>query len=163
MAAAIPAMMLAGTALSAYGSIQQGQAGKQAALYNASINEQNASLAHDQAQQDALQVRRNAAQAQGAAIAGYGASGVTMEGSPLDVLASAASAAKLDEQTVLYRGKLKELGFRANATLDRMSGKTHEQQGFLNAASNILTGIGHTGVTAASGQRRLEGSNSYAF
>ncbi|MGH8743488.1 MAG: hypothetical protein ACREUY_04340, partial [Burkholderiales bacterium] len=104
MAQAIPIIMLAGAALSAYGAIQQANAQKQASQFNAALNERNATIAVQQAGADALQVRRHAAQVQGAAVAGYGASGVTLEGSPLDVLSDSAAQASLAESTVRYRG-----------------------------------------------------------
>lgn len=142
MAVAIPLIMVAGAALSAYAAVQQANAQKQAAQFNAKLNERNATVAVQQAGADALQVRRQAAQAQGAAVAEYGASGVALEGSPLDVLGAGEQQAQLAESTVRYRGELKAMGYHSNAELDRMAGRTAERQGYLNAASALLTGVG---------------------
>src|SRR6185503_1580161 len=120
MAAAFPIMMLAGAAISAAGAIQQANAAKAASNYNAQLKERDAAIATSQADQEAQQVRWASARAQGSLIAGYGASGVSTDtGSPLDVLANSASQAKLDEETVLYRGKLKSTGYLSDAALFR--------------------------------------------
>lgn len=155
MAVAIPILMIAGAALSAYGAIQQANAQKQAAQFNAKLNERNATIALDQAGADALRVRRNAAQIQGSAVAGYGASGVGLEGSPLDVLGASAEQASLDESTVRYKGTLKAMGYHSNADLEQFAGKTAEQQGYLNSASALLTGVGRAGSSYATTNRRI--------
>ena len=155
MAAAIPLVMLAAAGFSAYGAIQQAQAQKQAAQFNAKLNERNATVALDQAHADALRVRRNAAQVLGAATAGYGASGVALEGSPLDVLGASAEQASLDESTVRYKGTLKAMGYHSNAELERFAGETAERQGYLNSASALLTGVGQAGVAKYTIGRRI--------
>ena len=155
MAVAIPILMIAGAAMSAYGAVQQANAQKQAAQFNAKLNERNATIALDQAGADALRVRRNAAQIQGSAVAGYGASGVALEGSPLDVLGASAEQASLDESTVRYKGTLKAMGYHSNAELDQFAGRTAEQQGYLNSASALLTGVGRAGSSYATANRRI--------
>lgn len=150
MAAVFPIMMMAGAAISAAGAIQQANAEKSAASYNATLKERDAQIATAQATQEAQQVRWASARAQGALMAGYGASGVTTdEGSPLDVLANSASQAKLDEETVLYRAKLKSTGYLSDAALSRFAGKTAEQQGPLKAASYLLGGAGQASYAFA--------------
>ena len=149
MAQMIAIATVAGAAVSAYGAISQAEAQKQASQYNAALNTRNASMAYDQASAEAGIVRRRAEQAQGAAIADYGTSGVQLEGSPLDVLASSAAQAKMDEETVLYQGNLKAMGYQSNAVLDRMQGQNAVRQGSLNAASSLLTGVGQAGSNYA--------------
>lgn len=154
MALAIPAMMMAGSAISAMGAISQANAQQAASSYNATIKEREAGLATEQATQDVQQVRWAAKRAEGSLLAGYGASGVTTDtGSPLDVLANSASQAKLDEETVLFKGKLKAMGLNAGAELDRTAGKTAKQQGPLNAASYLLGGAGQAAGTYATVNR----------
>ena len=155
VAFAIPIVMIAGAALSAYGAIQQANAQKHAAQFNAKLNERNATIAVNQASADAVRVRRNAAQIQGSAVAGYGASGVGLEGSPLDVLGASAEQASLDESTVRYKGTLKAMGYHSNAELDQFAGKTAEQQGYLNSASALMTGASRAGSSYATSNRRI--------
>ena len=150
MAAAFPILMMAGAGLSAMGAIQQANAAKSAALYNATLKERDAGLAMQQADREAQQVRWASARAQGSLLAGYGASGITTDtGSPLDVLANSASQAKLDEETVLYNGKLKATGYMSGAALDRAQANNVEQQGQLSAASYLIGGAGQSGYAYA--------------
>lgn len=161
MAAAIPMVIMAGAAISAMGAIAQGNAAKSAANYNAQINERDAVVALDQSRQDAYRVRLQGQQAQGSLLAGYGAAGVsTDEGSPLDVLRMSAANAKLDEETVRYKGRLKATGYYSEAALNRYSGETAQTQSRYRAASELLTGIGRAGVTYAAGQRGLTRTGS---
>lgn len=140
MAQAAPFLLAASVGMQAIGMIQQGQAQANAARYNAAIADRNAQIATDQANQDAQQQQRVARQRIGAIRAGYGASGVDVAGSPLDVLADSASQAELDRQTILYKGKLRALGYSDSATLDRYSAGVAETAGYMGAGSAILTG-----------------------
>ncbi len=149
MAAAFPILMMSGAALSAAGAIQQANAQKAASNYNAQLKERDAGLASQQATQQAYQVRLASARAQGALVADYGASGVTSEGSPMDVLASSASQAKLDEETVLYNGKLKSMGYLSDAALLKNQGIVAGQQGQLQAASYLIGGAGQSSYAYA--------------
>lgn len=139
MAAAIPFIALAFTVVS---TISQAQAAKKEANYNAAISERNAGIARDQAAADAEAQGRFARQKIGAARAAYGASGVTQEGSPIDVLAMSAANAELDRQNILYKGELRATGYQDTANLDRMRGSSAVKRGYGEAASSILTGAG---------------------
>jgi len=142
MAFAIPLIMLAGGAVAAYGSIKQAEAQQSAANYNAAMADQNARIALEQAGAQASLQRQRATQIQGSVMAGYSAAGVTSDGSPSDVLAMSVSNAALDEQNILYMGRLRSIGYVNEATLDRFSGRTAQEQGQLNAASSLLTSVG---------------------
>ncbi len=150
MAAIIPGVMMAGAGISAIGAISQANAQQAASSYNARLREIDAGVALEQADRDALQIRRAGERAQGSVLAGFGASGIaTDEGSPLDVLSMSASEAKLDEETVLYKGRLKASGYQGAAALERYSGDTAQKQGYLNAASYLIGGAGKAGATYA--------------
>lgn len=149
MAAAFPAMMMAGAAMSAVGAIQQGQAQAQAANYNANLAERNARVVAQQTTAEVGLQRQEAARTQGSLIAGYAASGVTMEGSPSDVLRASITQAKLDEHTLIYKGDLQAMGLRETATLNRFQGQTAENQSYLNAASYLVGGAGQAGFASA--------------
>jgi hypothetical protein len=147
--AALPAIMLMGSAISAMGAIGQANAQQAAHEYNATLRERDAVVSTNQANVEAERVRRASLQAEGSLLAGAGASGVTLEGSPLDVLAMSASNAKLDEETVLYNGRLKAMGYTSDATLERQAGKVAKQQGYINAASYLVGGAGQAAYSAA--------------
>lgn len=145
MAAAIPALMIGGAMISAVGAVSAAKAQSQAASYNATIAGQNAQVALDQASADVAMQRKQAAQTHDSLIATTGASGVTMEGSPSDVLAMSVTNAALDEATLKYRERLKATGFFNEQQLDEVAGKTATQQGYMTAASSLLTGAGAAG------------------
>jgi len=146
----LPILMLAGSAISAIGAVSQANAAKAAHTYNADLRERDAIVALNQSSVEAARVRRAGAQAQGSILASFGASGVaTDEGSPLDVLAYSAANAKLDEETVLYNGRLAAMGYRSEAALERQAGTVAQQQGYLNAASYLVSGAGQAAYTGA--------------
>lgn len=150
MADPISWVMLAGAAISAMGAVSQANAQKAAHSYNAKLLERDAIVATDQAHADSLLVQRRAAQDHGSLLAGYGASGVaTDEGSPMEVLRMSVANAKLDEGTILYKGRLKATGYADSVTMERQAGRVAEQQGYLNSASYLLTGAGRAGSTYA--------------
>lgn len=133
--------MIASTAMSVIGSIQQGQAAKKAANYNASVATRNADIARQQAQADASAQDRDARMRMGAIKSSYGASGITNEGSPLDVLEASATAAELDKQNIMYKGELRAMGYTDEANLENTRGKNAMSEAYGRAGSSILTGI----------------------
>lgn len=149
MAGVFPVAMMAGAAISAAGAIQRSNAEKAAANYNAQLRERDATVALQQANQQAWLVRLQGQQAAGAMRAGYGASGVTVEGSPMDALAMSASQNELDAQTVLYGAKLKATGYASDAALARNQAIVAGQQGQLEAASYLVGGAGQAGYAGA--------------
>lgn len=93
--------------------------------------------AADQAKQAAREnARRYAVDARkriGLMRANYGASGVTMDGSPLDVLEDAASTAELDRLTILHGGAV-------DARRYKQAGQAALVSGIGTAASDFLGG-----------------------
>lgn len=140
MAAAAPAFLAAATAMSALGSISQGDAGHAAGRYNQAIEMRNATIARQQAKSAADQQQADARKRIGAMRAGYAASGVTMDGSPLDALSSSAAEAELDRQNILYRGELAAIGAEDSAALYGMQARNARTQGYVGAASALLSG-----------------------
>ena len=153
MAVALPIMMVAGAAISAYGAMQQGKAQAEAATYNARISDQQAQMSLDQAGVEAATQRRRAEQQQGSLIAAYGAANVTMEGSPTDVLRMSQENASLDEQNILYRGRVKATGYGNEAILNRRGANMATEAGYFGAASSLLTGFGRAGSSYVSASR----------
>lgn len=115
---------------SAVGAFNQGQAQANAAEYNAGVNDVNKGFAlRDQA--------KNFARSQGRAMAGYGASGVTLDsGSPLDVLADAAAQSELDKLKIQFN-------YDSRSTLDRTSAENYRTSSVLNAVGSGLRSFGN--------------------
>jgi hypothetical protein len=141
MAAAIPYIMAAGAAVAAVSAVQQGNAAKKAANFNAAIAEQNAAISRRDAAAQATQIDRENYMRLGAIRAAQGKSGgVAGEGSVLDVLGDVAAQGELDKQYAVYQGEQRARGFSNTATLDRFSGETAQKSGYLRAGTELLSG-----------------------
>lgn len=112
------------TGLGAEGTMLSAEAEAKALNYNANIKETNARMVREQAEADALQIRRALNRTVGGQRAAYGASGVsTSSGSALDVLADTTAQGVLDIQRRKYAGEIEALGFENEARLDRYYAK----------------------------------------
>jgi hypothetical protein len=118
----------------AVGAIGQSNADK----YNSQVAAQNAVVAQQQAQAAAKVQRENAIRAIGATVVAYGASGVRMEGTPLDVLADSASNAERDRQNILYQGQIRAAGYQNQSQLDSMGSSNDLIEGGLKATGMLL-------------------------
>lgn len=136
----VTAVIVIGAAVSAVGAMSQASSAADAATYNRQVASQNASIATQQGDADALQQRRVNELRMGSVRAGYGASGVSNEGSPLDVLSSSAAQAELDVQNIKYGASLKALGYSNTATLDQSRASAAQTNGLYGAAAAALTG-----------------------
>jgi hypothetical protein len=103
----LPSLSSVALGLSALGAVmtasslyEQGQAGARSAEYNAALMQRNAEIARQQTQLDLEQHQRDRVRQFGAIRAAVGASGVALEGSPLDILESAAIEAERDKQMI---------------------------------------------------------------
>lgn len=132
--------MIAGTAISAVGAISSGRANADAARYNAQIAQQNAGIALQQGEADVIQQGKLNYRRLSGIKAAVGASGLTMEGSPLDVLESSAAEAELDTQNIRYNASLKALGFNTSAGMDRSRAANAEREGLYRAAATSILG-----------------------
>lgn len=133
-------MMIAGTAISAIGAIRAGQAQAAAANYNAQVAERNAFISRDQAAADEQRQRIQARRKLGAMRAAYGASGISLEGSPLDVLEDSAAEAELDALTIRYKGEIGAMGYEAEAGAQRARAQNAKTESYYNAGAALLTG-----------------------
>lgn len=160
--------LVASTAMSAMGAIQQGNAQSasydaqaRANEYNAQVQRQNATVARNNAQMASEQAnareeaqRRHFGALQGQAIAGVAQSGTGFDGSNTDLLAQNAVANELDALTIRYEGQNQSAAFmnqasnlESQAALDvysagvnRMNSSSARQAGYLNAGANLLSG-----------------------
>lgn len=174
MAAAIPWIIAAASAVSAIGSIRQAQAASQisqqqatvsevAGNFNATINEQNVEIVRQDARDQAKQSERETYLRLGAIRAAQGKSGgYGGEGSVLDVLGDVAAQSELEKQNIIYQGELKARGYTNTATLDRFGGgaaasryraqgEAQEMAGYSRAGSELLQG----GSSAYSAYKRI--------
>lgn len=135
------ALGVLGSVVGAMGAIAQGNAAAAAANYNAEIAERNAQAARISAASEAAAVKRKTDRQLGTARAAIGASGITVEGTPLDVLAETAALGETDRQMVLWKGENQAVGYESEAELNRMQASSARTTGYFSAASSLLTGI----------------------
>jgi hypothetical protein len=133
-------MTVAAAAMSAASSIQQGKQASAAAKFNADMQNRNAGIARQQAAAEEEKQRRLGYMRQGAARAAYGASGVAIEGSPLDILEQSAAQEELDALNIRYRGAIGAQSAEGQAALSSMRGDAAMQAGYMGAGSAILLG-----------------------
>tara|TARA_R110000868_G_scaffold84149_3_gene237377 strand:+ start:552 stop:1082 length:531 start_codon:yes stop_codon:yes gene_type:complete len=151
------AASIAGSALSAFGAVQSGQAQAAAANYqaqvarvNQQIQTQNAAYERQKGDVDSQQQdMKNKAQ-MGALEAAQGASGFDMNmGSSLDTRESARKLGRLDTLTTRNNAERRAHDFDvaamnqgAQAGLYSAQAKTSSMSGYLGAATSILGGVG---------------------
>ena len=130
-----------GSIVSTIGQIQQSSAASQAAEYNAAVARNNALAARQQAAANADALERKSRNVIGSSRMNYAASGVSLEGSPLDVLEEQAMMAELDRQNTIYSGELKAIGFQNEAQIEDMRAKNARSAGAIGVASSLFSGM----------------------
>jgi hypothetical protein len=78
--------------------------------------------------------------------AGYGAAGVTAEGSPLDVMIETAKESGYDAALAAYNAQLGAQRATMAGQLAQQQARAQEQAAYIGAGSSLLSGIG-TGIT----------------
>lgn len=150
------ALLVVGTLATAVGQIQSLNAQADAAEFNAAVAERDAVVAQ-QNRELALQtsrveqddLRREQARDRAAVRAAFGASGVDLAGTPLDVLEDLSIGQELDVQRVGTEGQLRarELDFRSaslreNAQLSRAQARSARGSRALTFLGTTATGFG---------------------
>ncbi len=128
----------AGGVLSAAGQIYEGQAAYKAGLLNAGMLKLKASQIRQQTIEQERQLLVNARKVVGDTRAAYGASGVTMEGSPLDIMEESLTNINRDQMNVRYSGELNARQAEWDADLAVKQGKAARTASYFGAASSIL-------------------------
>lgn len=134
---------LAGTAMSAIGAIQQGNAAKAQASLQSGVLQQQAAGERRQAAADERDFRANQSRVLAARRAAMGASGVSqVSGSPLLVAEDFASEAELQALRIRGGGEIRATRAEQQAQLQRFQGRQAQTAGFLRSGSLLLSGGG---------------------
>jgi|GEM_PF-2225034 len=162
------AMLIAGTAMSALSSIQQGQAASaaadaqaQAADYNARASDINARVARRAAGAEADRTRGQNERQLASMRAAAGASGATMSGSNLGLVGDAAMQLEYDALLQRYQGEVQASAHQNRAGLDRYESATARQSG-RQAMTGGIMGAGADILNGASTYSRFGGSGKKA-
>lgn len=118
--------------------------------YNAQLSRYNAKLAAEKGVVDEARSRATGAKILGSMKAGYGASGVQMEGSALDVLEESAANAEMDAQLVKHGAKVNEFNFLAEAKMNEYKADAAITAGKYNANAARI-GLGKKIASASGG------------
>lgn len=132
---------LAGGAIGAVSSIQQGEAAEKSAQFNAAVERNNAQIATDQARYQADRVRRRNLLLLGTQRAGYAKAGVTSGGTPEDVMFDSSTEGELDALAALYSGRVNSASLAARARLTESEGANLKSASQISAGASLLGGI----------------------
>ena len=120
------AAMAGGSLLNIMGTLQQGEAAEQAAMFNAELREiegrEKERLIRKRGRADLSRIR-----------AAIGKSGVTSAGSPMEVLAESAANAEMDALNARF-------GYQTDATVIRAEGRSRKRASRISAAASLLSG-----------------------
>jgi hypothetical protein len=154
MAAALPFVMFAGAMMQTYSQIKQGEAASAAAEEDARMQTKNADLSREQAGEEEKRQRILNTKRLGSMRAAYGASGLSLEGSPEDVLVDSAKNAELDALSIRHAGELKARGFNDESIRARNKAATYRDNAYFGAAGTLLGGAGQSYYYSSSSPRR---------
>ena len=136
-------LMVAGTAVSAFGQYQAGQAQKAAANYNARVQEAQA-IQQDMENRENIRRERKAGQGfLSSQRQKLGASGVVIQtGSPLEVLGRTAGELELRAQDAARAGRSNLQYGLSQAQMTKWEGKQAATAATLGSAGTLLQGTG---------------------
>lgn len=154
MADPLTLAMVASSAASAVGAIQQGQAQKaqaesqaQANEYNAKVRQMQASVEREQTARREEQQRRKSRQVLGAQRAAISQAGIGLMGSALDIEEQSGINAEMDALNIRYEGERNAVGMLNDAQLEnyyadanREAGSNAMKGAYLSAGASILSG-----------------------
>lgn len=135
------AVAIIGGIVGAVGAIASANAQAAAANYNAKVQERNRLAVLAQADAEAADKVRENKRVNARIRAQYGAAGIEMAGSPLDVMEDTAIEQELDVKRIRYAGELEGIQRRDQANLYRMEAKAAKTAGMFSAVGNILGGF----------------------
>ena len=135
-----PLIGMAATNSAADAQLAAGEAEARASEYNAQVSRQQAGTALQQSTAQAALVDQENRRKMGQVAAAYGASGVEMTGTPLEVMSDQATSGELNRQLTLYQGKVTANNLNQQATLDDYRAQVSRYSAGVKARSTVLTG-----------------------
>ncbi|MCB9942991.1 MAG: hypothetical protein H6851_05145 [Geminicoccaceae bacterium] len=148
---AATALMAAGAGIQAWGALQEGNAAKDAADWQATVQRQNAALRRRQASADEEKHRSEMRQRIGMQRAAEAESGFALAGSALDLLEQTVRHGELDALNIRYAGQLDSRALELGADNAELDGINARRAGRTRAVAALIGGIGQAGGRLASG------------
>lgn len=145
MAAITTAVVVgAGALMTYYGQQEQAKAAQRAGELNAEQSEKNAQLAAQRAAEDERQFRLSFRRDNARNVVAVAASGVKMEGSPLEVLQDNASMMERDANNIRAGGQQQVDAYRFQGKMYREGGDAAQRVGQIQGAATLLNGASNT-------------------
>ena len=135
------ALTVVGTGLQIFGQLSQAKQQAQAFNYNAAVNRQQAELARRAGDVRIEQLRRDQRKMKARQVAAYAGAGVTMAGSPLQVISDTAAEMELEILIEDYNTRLDILNAESGADLNRIRAAQSTTAGYIGAGTTLLTQI----------------------
>lgn len=136
--AAMAALAIGSAAVQAVGQISQGNAQASAANYNAQVSANEAVAARYRAAEEERRIRRDNQLRLGAAAARRGASGVAIEGSPLEVMADAAAEGELRALDSRYGGLMESRYHEQESAMFRAQARSARRNAAFGAVGTLV-------------------------
>lgn len=154
---------LALSGVEAVGAIVQGNAQARASERNAANNDMMARQSILTAQENERRQREENARRMGTAAANRGASGVALEGSPLEVFEDEAAAAELAALDIRYGGLNTARYYQQAASNDRAEASRLRSGSLWSAAGTLIGGGLTAGHSLISGGGATLGNSGYRY
>ena len=152
------ALGIIGAVVGAVGSIAAGAAQAQAANAQAAAYQRQAALERQQAAFNADQQESKAIRLISHQRAGFLSAGVSIMGTPMDVIEDTTRETDLDVQAIKYNGEIKAQNFEMQAAAFRAKADAAQTAGLFGAVSPLIKGFG--GVSGGAGDFSFGGSTS---
>jgi hypothetical protein len=134
-------LLIATTGLQAIGSIMQGNAAADAGAAQQQAYNQAAENERLAAGYEATRVYDKGRRAQSAALVQVAGSGVSLTGSPTEVLADNAIQTQMDVDAIRFGSQIKQQNLRTQGDLAFMQGQQKQQAGYIGAVTNVASGL----------------------
>jgi len=138
---AMAPLLIATTGLQAVGSIMQGNAAAEAGKAQQAAYQQSAEYERMAAGYEATKVAERNRRAASAALTQVAGSGVSLTGSPTDVLADNAIQSQMDIDAIRFGSTIKQNNLLTQGDLAKMQGDQKQQAGYIGAATNVASGL----------------------
>jgi hypothetical protein len=138
---AMAPLLIATTGLQALGSIMQGNAAAKAGEAQQAAYQQSAEYERMASGYEATRVADKNKRAASAALVQVAGSGVSLTGSPTEVLADNAVQSQMDIDAIRFGSTIKQNNLLTQGDLAKMQGEQKQQAGYIGAATNVASGL----------------------
>lgn len=136
----VMALGIIGAVVGAAGSVMSGMMAAQASQQQAQAYERQAALERQQAAYNADQQQHKAIKLLSSQRAAFLGAGVSLAGTPTDVIVDTTQQTDLDVQAIKYNGEIKAQNFEMQARALRTKAEGQQIGGFFGALSPLIKG-----------------------